>query len=420
MRLVRTGQKTERLAATECMGSTMSHRVIFHIDMDAFYAAIEQRDNPALRGVPVVVGSAPDKRGVVCTASYEARRYGIHSAMPSRTAYSRCPKAVFLRPRMEHYADVSKQLMAVCGRFTPAVEKLSIDEAFLDMTHFQAAAQDPEGTARRLKQTISDQLQLTASVGIAPNKFLAKLASDLEKPDGLTITPASPEGIREFLAPLEVKRIWGVGKVTAGRLKEANLSTIGDIHRMGQVYLAALCGANFAAHLWNLAQGVDDRPVVTEHEEKSISNEETFGIDCSDPDEVRRVLICLAEKVGRRLRKAQKLARTAQIKIRFSDFTTYTRQRRFADDTDSDRDLLSAATDLFDGLAVADPVRLIGFGVHNLSGCGERLRQPSLFDTTQTAPARKGGISLLDEALDELREKYGSGIVTRGMPKQRP
>lgn len=396
-------------------------RTIFHVDMDAFYAAIEQRDDPSLRGRPVVVGSAPDKRGVVCTASYEARRYGIRSAMPSRTAYARCPGAVFLRPRMSHYAEISRQLMAIFHRFTPQVEALSIDEAFMDMTSSARGSEDARVLAGKLKATIRRELGLTGSVGIAPNKFLAKLASDMDKPDGLTLTPVDPAEIAAFLAPLPVERIWGVGKVTAARLRELNLCAIGDIQRMGREYVLTFMGGNLGEHLWRLAHGIDERRIEAEHEEKSISNEDTFGEDCADMGEVRRVLLFLAEKVGGRLRQAGKRARTAQIKIRFSDFRTITRQRKFPEDTDRDDELLAAAKDLFEALRIDEPVRLVGFGVQDLLDPATRLRQPSLFAPVRPAAARRppaAAGSPLDAAIDELREKYGAGIIVRGIPRE--
>ncbi|MDT8390773.1 MAG: DNA polymerase IV [Lentisphaeria bacterium] len=389
---------------------------IFHIDMDAFYAAIEQRDNPALRGLPVIVGSPPDKRGVVCTCSYEARRYGVRSAMPSRTAYARCPEAVFIRPRMDHYAAVSRQLMDIFREVTPKLEKLSIDEAFLDVSDRVKPDTVIRRPAQWLKDKIQKELGLTASIGVAPNKFLAKLASDLDKPDGLTITPWEPDAITAFLAPFPVTKIWGVGKVTAQRLKDANLSTIGDIQHMGETYLQRLFSKTFADHLWNLAHGVDPRRVETEHEEKSISNEETFAMDCADPRETREILMYLVRKVGSRLRAAQKTAATIYIKVRFSDFRTITRQRSFDTPVCQDAELAKPAGTLFDALPMEEPVRLIGFGASGLMDVNETTRQPDLFTPTAAKTARRSLPDPLRDAVNELRNKFGQGIISKGMP----
>ena len=389
---------------------------IFHIDMDAFYAAIEQRDNPALRGMPVVVGSPPDQRGVVCTCSYEARRYGVRSAMPSRTAYARCPEAVFIRPRMDHYSAVSRQLMDILRDVTSKIEKLSIDEAFLDVSDRVKPETIIQRPAQWIKDRIQKKLGLTASIGVGPNKFLAKLASDLEKPDGLTVTPWEPEAITAFLAPFPVTKIWGVGKVTAQRLKEANLSTISDVQHMGKTYLYQLFSKTFADHLWDLAHGVDHRQVETEHEEKSISNEETFAMDCADRREVRDILMFLVRKVGARLRQSGKLAATLQIKVRFSDFRTITRQRTFETPVCQDADLVKTAGGLFDALRMDDPVRLIGFGTSGLTDAADRVRQPELFSPSSGRPFPRRPPDPLQEAIDELRNKFGQGIIGKGMP----
>lgn len=384
--------------------------------MDAFYAAIEQRDNPALRGLPVVVGSPPDKRGVVCTCSYEARRYGVRSAMPSRTAYARCPEAAFIRPRMDHYSAVSRQLMDIFREVTPNVEKLSIDEAFLDVSDRVKPDTVIERPAQWLKDRIQKKLGLTASIGVAPNKFLAKLASDLEKPDGLTVTPWEPDEITAFLAPFPVTKIWGVGKVTARRLKEANLSTISDVQHMGKTYLHQLFSKTFADHLWNLAHGIDHRQVETEHEEKSISNEETFAMDCADPREVRDILMFLARKVGSRLRESEKTAGTVQIKVRFSDFRTITRQRSFDIPISQDAELVKVGGDLFDALRIDEPVRLIGFGTSGLIDADDKPRQPELFSPSSTRTPPRPPPDPLKEAIDELRDKFGQGIISKGIP----
>jgi DNA polymerase-4 len=388
-------------------------RVILHLDMDAFFAAIEQHDRPELRGKPVVIGAAADRRGVVSTASYEARKFGIHSAMPSRTAYRLCPEAVFVQPRMERYAEVSSQVMAILNDFSPDMEPVSVDEAFLDLggvLHFWPSA---EALARKLKARIRAELGLTASVGIAPNKFLAKLGSDLNKPDGLTLVPTDPEAIVQFLAPLPVSRIFGVGEVTEQALKKHGLKTIGQLQAAPRAHLAALFGDLFADHLHSLARGMDDRPLVMEWEEKSISNETTFEADCASRDILRQTLLELAEHVGRRLRRHGKLARTVQIKARFPDFRTITRQASLPEPTDADRELIRAGFALYEKAGLQGPLRLLGFGVSNLVTPRQGPeRQPLLFE--EPRPERRKKDKRLDKAVDDLRNKFGDDILKRG------
>ena len=302
-------------------------RTILHVDMDAFFAAIEQRDRPEFRGRPVVIGAPPDRRGVVSTASYEARVFGVHSAMPSRTAARLCPQAVFLPVNMAHYHEVSGQIMDLFASFTPHVEQLSVDEAFLDVAGATRLYGDPPDIARTLKDRIKEETGLTASVGVATNKFLAKLASDLEKPDGLTVLPAEPEHILAFLAPLPVEKIWGVGPSASARFRGAGLRTIGDIQVLSEHSLQQLAGKAFGTHVWRLAHGRDSRTVQPDQGARSISNEYTFDEDCTDPGQVRARLIELTEHVGWRLRRAGLWAGTAHLKLRYEDFTTITRQR---------------------------------------------------------------------------------------------
>ncbi len=388
-------------------------RTILHVDMDAFYAAVEQRDHPELRGKPVIVGSPPNKRGVVSAASYEARRFGVHSAMPSRTAFKRCPHAVFLPVRMEHYVAVSRQVRQVFLQITPMMEPISIDEAFLDVRSALSIWSTATDAARELKRRIRQELHLTASVGVAPNKFLAKLASDLDKPDGLTVVPTDPAQIKAFLAPLPARRIWGVGRVTAARLAQHNITTIGQIQALTPAEMSRLLGVGGGYHIWRLAQGQDDRPVQADKTpEKSISNEETFPEDCSDPAIVRQTLIELTEKVGRRLRRTGRSARVVQIKVRFGDFTTITRQSSLGCPTDHDRELLARALELYGREQVNQPVRLIGFGVTRLTGDKpEEEHQLMLFPDAADSTQEQGE---LDRAVDLLREQYGNGILKRG------
>jgi nucleotidyltransferase/DNA polymerase involved in DNA repair len=389
---------------------------IFHVDMDAFFAAVEQRERPELRGFPVVVGSPPDKRGVVCTASYEARQFGVRSAMPSRTAYRLCPQAVFLPVRRELYCEVSRQIMAIFERLTPVVEPVSIDEAFLDVAGFLVRHPDPPAVAKSLRRRIYEETGLTASVGVATNKFLAKIASDFRKPAGLTVVPADPAEIVTFLAPMSVSKIWGVGRVTAQTLAEAGIHIIAQLQQTPVDRLERLLGARTAAHLHELAFGRDERPVVVSREEKSISNETTFDEDCQDPQVVRQTLLELTEKVGRRLRTAQRLAGTAQIKLRFADFTTITRQQAFKPPICSDRALLDCARQLCDRELGDRAVRLIGFGVTNLIEPSlVEEAQPLLFsDRAEVYPEENGRDAELDVVVDELRQRFGSGILKRG------
>jgi DNA polymerase-4 len=390
-------------------------RIILHVDMDAFFAAIEQRDRPELRGLPVIVGAAPDERGVVATASYEARRYGIHSAMPSRTAAQRCPEAIFVPPRHDHYEAVSRQVMDILRRATPEVEPVSIDEAFLDVTGVAGGPDRVQALARRIKEDLRRELDLTGSIGIAPNKFLAKLASDLHKPDGLTLVPTAAEAIREFLAPLPARRIWGVGPTTAAVLERRGIRTIGDLQQRPLADLVRILGPSLGPHVHQLAFGIDERPVESgPQQEKSISREHTFARDLADRAALRRTLLGLTEQVGRRLRHADCTATTAQVKLRFADFRAITRQQPLPGPTSADRDLLRAAAAILERTDLPQPVRLIGFGVSGLHprDCSSISRQPLLFEQPEEAAARRN--AALDRAVDQLRDRFGEGILRRG------
>ena len=390
-------------------------RIILHVDMDAFFAAVEQHDRPELRGRPVIVGARPEQRGVVATCSYEARQFGIRSAMPSSTAARLCPNAVFVPVRGERYGEVSGQIMTIFREFTPCVQPISIDEAFLDMTSVPGSATAPTKAARALKNRIREQTGLTASVGVAPNKFLAKIASDMEKPDGLTVVPFAPAAIVAFLAPMPVKRIWGVGGQTAKHLARHGIRHISQIQNLSAETLVRICGPTFGPRLWQLAHGIDDRAVEAgTREEKSISHEETFAEDVAGRARLRQELLELVEKVGRRLRRAERQARTVQIKLRFADFRTITRQQSLARATDSDRLLVKAALDLFAKESLPQAIRLIGFGVSGLAEPGTKgqLRQPSLFEQEEGPDPKQE--KALDQAVDELRDQYGHTILRRG------
>jgi len=391
----------------------MKAGAILHIDMDAFYASIELLDHPELKGKPVVVGSPPNQRGVVSTASYEARKFGIHSAMPSRTAGKLCPHATFLPVRMERYMEMSDRVMTIIESFSPVIEQVSVDEAFVDVRGALRRWGDSVKLARALKDKIKTDLGLTASVGVAPNKFLAKVASDLEKPDGLTVVPTEEKEIAAFLAPLPISRIWGVGKVSAARLQQFGIRTIGDLQKRTHAEIESIAGAAMAEHVLALAFGRDDRPVVTEYEAKSISNEHTFDVDCNDAPTLREKMIELAEHVGRRLRRSGKAARVVQIKIRYDDFRTFTRQKALKPATSSDRDLIRAMLALYDAEKLERPVRLLGFGVAGFDASDAAAESGFLFPEMNAPPGRDKD-QRLDRALDKLRDAYGDDAIRRG------
>ncbi len=391
---------------------------LLHVDMDAFFAAIEVRDNPALRGLPVIVGAPPDRRGVVSTCSYEARVFGVHSAMPSRTAYKLCPQGVFLPGRHAHYSDVSRQVMEVLESFTPFVEPVSVDEAFLDVAGVLHAWPDAAALARALKARIRKQLGLTASVGVATNLFLAKLASDLHKPDGLTVAPEDDAAIRAWLAPLPVGRLWGIGQKSEPVLAAAGIKTIGDLQRLDEARLVTLLGIGLARHVWPLANGRDERRLsLNPRDERTISHEHTFDEDCRDQERVRGVLLEQAERVAVRLREAGRLARTARIKVRFGDFSTITRQAPFPAPTDTDRELRQAARLLWEREGIRRPVRLIGFGVSDLVAPADAApRQPLLFPEfdRSAAPPTRARDQRIDRVVDRLRANFGRDAIRRG------
>jgi nucleotidyltransferase/DNA polymerase involved in DNA repair len=329
-------------------------RIILHADMDAFFAAVEVRENPSIAGKAVVVGADPKEgrgRGVVSACNYEARKYGIHSAMPISEAFRRCPAAVFLAPRMHLYADISERIVHIFENYTDLVEKISIDEAFLDVTASTRLFGDGVAIARRIKQEVRDQEHLTVSIGVAPNKFLAKLASDLEKPDGLTVVEPGSE--RDFLQPLPIERLWGVGDVTARKLHQLGIWKIGNITK--------------AEHLRALSVGEDDRPVDTGGERKQISRETTFLTDTDDRDLVERTLLGLTEEVAARLRRKRLAARTVTVKLRLAPFETHTKRHTVEDDLFTTDAIWPIARQLLGAADPGDrPIRLIGVGVSSL------------------------------------------------------
>jgi DNA polymerase-4 len=378
--------------------------MILHIDMDAFYASVEIRDNPKLRGLPVVVGGSPKGRGVISAASYEARKFGIFSAMPASQAVRLCPKVVFVKTRMEHYAKISKQIREIFFRFTSLVEPLALDEAFLDVSGCQKLFGDGPTIARAIKNAIKDELGLTASAGVAPNKFLAKLASDLDKPDGLVTVPAND--IEGFLDPLSIERVWGVGKQTLKKFHRLNVKTIRDLRRLDRKTLQQFFGIN-SEHFWKLSRGIDTRQVVPDRIAKSVSHETTFSRDIVEREPLRAWLLELAQQVGRRLRRHEIRGRTVQIKIRFSDFRTITRSQSVAEPTSSSDELESAVEELFGRVEIDEGVRLVGMGVSNLTS--SEIKQQMLFDNDQREKNHR-----LDEMQDQLKAKFGHDAIRKG------
>jgi DNA polymerase-4 len=382
-------------------------RTILHADMDAFYAAIEQRDRPELRGKPVIVGGS-GPRQVVSTASYEARRFGVHSAMPGVRARQLCPQGIFVVPRMAVYAEVSAQVRGVFDSFTDLVEPLSLDEAFLDVTGSRALFGDGETIARRLKAAVRRATGLTVSVGVATSKYVAKVASDLQKPDGLVVVPPGDE--RAFLAPLPIARLWGVGAVTAERLERAGLRTIGDVQQRSEAALVQAFGDSLGPHLFVLANGLDPRHVEPRRAARSIGHEMTFAADLVDADAVRDTLLQLCQLVGRRLRREGVRCTVVRLKLRLPDFTTSTRQRQVPPTAD-DLDLHRTASDLLAQCWPGRPgVRLLGVTGAALVGVGAPV-QGVLF----AAPPQQR--ERLLAAMDRIRDRHGEGAVRHGVER---
>jgi DNA polymerase-4 len=380
-----------------------SPRSILHIDMDAFFASIEQLDRPELRGKPVLVGH-DGPRGVVSTASYEARPFGCRSAQPMAVAKRLCPQAIVVAVRFDRYRQVSDQLFKLLDEFSPVVEPISIDEAFLDLTGSERALGSAEHVARAIKARIRKELEITASVGLAPNKFLAKLASDLQKPDGLTIITA--ENRDQVLPPLPVTRIWGIGPKTADRLQQINLRTIGDLRRMPEDWFDSTFGED-GGRLRRLAFGLDDRAVTPDSQAKSISQEQTFGTDVIHAEELRGILLDQVEHVAARLRRSGCVAGSIRLKIRDGTFKTITRSRVLDPATDATTSLWKNALEIFDEWARDSlrPVRLLGFAADKLSGVDPQF---SLFPDAQAQKSRH-----LDSTLDRINTRFGPSAIRR-------
>jgi DNA polymerase-4 len=379
-------------------------RAILHADMDAFFASVEQHDQPELRGLPLIVGGRGG-RGVVAAASYEVRRFGVRSAMPVRRALQLCPQAVCVAPRFARYQQVSRQVFAVFARYTPLVEGLSLDEAYLDVTGSRALHGDALTIAIAIKRAVLTETGLTVSIGVAANKLVAKIASDLDKPDGLTVVSA--ERVNAVLDPLPVKRLPGLGRKKGDELLAAGLATLGELRHASDAQLWPLFGRH-SARVRERAAGIDDRPVIAERDGKSLSAEQTFARDISDVTLLRAILLRLADKTAARVRARGALAATVQIKIRQGDFTTHTRQTTLTPPTHDSRTLAAAARKLLLQWLAQHPgarLRLLGVG----AGALEAPQQADLFASPALAADGR-----LDATLDQIRERFGTAAVLRG------
>jgi DNA polymerase IV len=388
-------------------------RVIAHADLDAFYASVEQLDNPELAGKPVIVGGS-GRRGVVTSASYEARRFGVHSAMLTAQAHKLCPHGIFVPGRMARYVEVSRAVREVFDSFSPTVEPISLDEAFLDLTGTDRLLGQPIDVARALKHAVRDRTGLTISVGVAPIKMAAKILSDMSKPDGLLCLGA--EHLRDFLGPLPVERLWGVGRVTLDRMHKTGIRTIGELARYDVAVLRTIFGS-FGPYLHEFANGRDPRPVVAEWERKSYGEESTFERDVElDGLELRRVLTAHGEALGRRLRADKIRARTVTLKLKLARrlgggrYPVITRSFSLDHTTDDDAEIARVAIQLLSRAPKREKIRLAGVQVHNLERSDPA--QLGLFDSPVAADSRN---SRLNRALDDLAERFGEDAVTRGL-----
>jgi DNA polymerase-4 len=388
--------------------SRVATRSIVHVDMDAFYAAVEQLDDPAYKGKPVIVGADPKGgmgRGVVAACSYEARKLGIRSALPISRAWKLCPQGVFVRPRMQRYVEVSHQVMDVFRRYTDLVEPLSIDEAFLDITGSVALLGKPEDIARSIKNDVRTVTSLTASVGLAPNKFLAKIASDLRKPNAFVVVREGE--IEAFLRDLPISRLWGVGPKTEQRLHEIGFRTIGQVAMASRESLVRSLGS-LGEHLYQLSRGHDERPVVPNWEPKSVSSETTFDEDTSDRELLVRTILELSDHVAERLRKDNYRTRKVTLKLRYSSFSTHTKQHSLDKLIQTGEEIAAIARDLFRQFPLKQKIRLIGVSAGDLQRDGKEPQQLGLFADPTNINEK------LSRTVDEIREKFGKDVLRRG------
>ena len=383
--------------------------MILHIDMDAFYASVEKLDDPRLKHKCVIVGGTSN-RGVVSAASYEARRFGVHSAMPIYQAKQKCPHGVFLPPRMGRYKEVSKKVMTLLREFSPLVEPVSIDEAYVDITGSQRLFGTPEEIARKIKRKIYDSLYLTCSVGVAPNKFIAKIASDLEKPDGLTLI--LPDQVAQFIEGLAIKKVPGVGKKMVGQLASMGIRTLGDVQRLPEKSLLKHLG-KFGRKLRTLSLGSDDSPVTPHAPHKSISSERTLAADTHDVKLLKRYLLSQSAEVARQLRQAGVRARTIVIKIKNADFKTVTRRTTIAIPTQSSKTIYKHAAQLLDDFKITEKIRLIGVGTTGFSAVTASV-QMGLFDENAKP---SDNWEKVDQAVDSISQKFGRDAIGRATLK---
>ena len=371
--------------------------------MDAFFAAVEQRDHPEYQGKPLIVGGIGG-RGVVATASYEARKFGVHSALPMATARRLCPQGIFVSCDHEKYSVVSEQIMQVLGDYSPLVEPLSLDEAFLDLSGMELLYSSPVGIAREIKRRIHDELKLTISAGLAPNKFLAKIASDLQKPDGLVVVEQGQEA--RFLQELPIERLWGVGTVTAESLRARGVTTIGQLTQWSQEGLSVIFGQN-AATIYQLVRGQDERQVLPGRQMQSIGAEETFEKDLTDPEEMRTALMALAERVGFRLRRGGMTGRTVALKLRYSSFQTLTKQRTLPEPTQTDEAIYRTSIELLEQRKDhTTGIRLLGVTLSHLEP--EAPVALALFENREEKERQ------LAAAMDRMRIRFGAAALTHG------
>ncbi len=380
--------------------------MIIHVDMDAFYASVEQRDNPELAGKPVIVGGNAESRGVVAAASYEARKFGVRNAMPAATALRKCPNAIFVPARIDRYSETSREFNLILQRFSPLVEPLALDEAFLDIAGSEQLFGPPQAVGRQIKSAIKTELNLTASVGIASNKFLAKLCSDISKPDGLKIlTPP----VQNFLDPLPVTRLWGIGAKASKCLEQHGIRTIEQLRKSAKVDLEH-CVGNAAERLIELASGIDHRTVAVASNPKSISKETTFASDISDQEHLRSILFDEVQEIAARVRLKGLRAKQISIKLRYANFRTITRSKSLAQSTDLTQDFWNIAADILQQTVKelgVQPVRLIGVRASNF--CDQRSGQLDLFPSTIRIRQQK-----LDRMIDKINTRFGKGSLHRG------
>ena len=388
------------------MNEHQQERTIIHLDMDAFYPAVEVLDNPDLRGKPVIVGGSRE-RGVVSSASYEARKYGVHSAQPMATAMRLCPQGIVLPPRMARYQEISRQVFEIFHFFTPLVEPLSIDEAFLDVTGSKRLFGHPVEIAKKIKQMVVEKIGLTISAGVAPSKFVAKIASDMDKPDGLTVVP--PDRVREFLDPLSIDKMWGVGKETQKALQRLRVLTFKDLRKKPVSDLERTFGKH-GLKMHQLAMGIDEREVVTGHDAKSIGHEQTFAEDIMAKDTAKKEILSLANQVAHRMRRHKVHGKTITLKVKYHDFVLITRSMTLTKSTDDGPEIYRTACGLMEKTLIGKrPVRLLGVSVSHLEHLNKE-KQLSLFQGDVEDQKKRD----LHTAIDRLHEKFGNKSIRPG------